>query len=208
MRQYTQAGVLNQAEVEDLEDVRAAVDVIVSYNRPMRTLVLLLEGLHSVNIRTNKDSIYRIRFVAPGPPHGSAAMSASGVASTTGTPTSAAYPLLAMILGLFTRSLFLDEKIKDLALERQFEDLVDAEMDALDCLTTSDSSSATDTEWLQARRGYGNIVCYSHGTVYESTDLSWSNAWSQDQENPFFFFQQNNISACQSLKMEEEEQVS
>merc|ERR1712032_350576 len=76
-------------------------DCLAGANEPFRILVMLLTGMHSANFRTNKGSIYRIRFVAPGEPNSAstpatkapAAAAAASEASKLVTK-SAAYPLV------------------------------------------------------------------------------------------------------------------
>merc|ERR1712032_882127 len=76
-------------------------DCLAGANEPFRILVMLLTGMHSANFRTNKGSIYRIRFVAPGEPNSAStpatkAPAAAAAASKTSkmVTKSAAYPLV------------------------------------------------------------------------------------------------------------------
>ena len=154
LRPFVQSGAISEAEAK--QDLSHEIDskpftdpsklsdqmltLLAVFNKPYRTLATLLMGLHSVNIRSSKGSTYRMRFVAPGAAH-----STGGSASTKAT--SAAYPLLfgsSLLVGKF-RDLYGHQNDADL--DKEFKDLLEAELDALDRLTTSDSSSATDTDW-------------------------------------------------------------
>ena len=167
-RQFARAGAITDAELqsaplneEDFEhdsDEEAgdgmlnkrALEILLAMNTPFQTAIKLLLGLHSANIRTNKGSIYRIRFVAPGTPHDvpDPAMKSAAKTDTApkASPTSAIYPLLAMPTLEFTGKRTNLRTVTN-KLDAEFNKLVEAELDALEDLTVSGSSSITDTNW-------------------------------------------------------------
>ena len=167
-RQYARAQVISEAELQaaptDMDGINEAFDnmedpdarmltkgallYIVTFNKPLQILIKLLLGLHSANIRTNKGSIYRIRFVAPGK-SGTApdpAMKSAAKADTApkASPTSAIYPLLAIPTLEFTGETT-NLRVVTNKLDAEFDKLVEAEFDALEDLTVSGSSSATES---------------------------------------------------------------
>ena len=221
---YVQAGVFTKAEVgtirgrnagideghdpyEDLINLEDVLNTVMWFNEPFRTIVTLLEGLHSSSIYSSKGSVYRIRFVAPGTPHGGPSMSAAAsatatsAASATGT-TSAAYPLWAMIASLSTKNMFTSTITSGVDPDVEFKDLLQAEADALDSVTTSDSSSVTDTEWLKATPCWDQrrrTLAYSCGSLWQKHDVEWSNSWSDDKDDQMYL-QQNSVTDCQLMQ--------
>ena len=172
-RQYARAGAITEAELQvaptDYNEIdrpgdnerngadhkmltRGALLTLLAFNRPYQILIKLLLGLHSANVRTNKGSIYRARFVAPGKSHDvpDPAMKSAAKADTDpkAIPTSTAYPLLtAPAMGMYLgMSVEADVSVHD-KLDAEFQELVEAELDALEDLTVTGSSSVTDTNW-------------------------------------------------------------
>ena len=114
LRQLAQTGAITEPEVlNDFGDMENGHEsdhmrlpnalryFLAASNEPFRILVMLLTGMHSANFRTNKGSIYRIRFVAPGEPNSAStpatkAPAAAAAASKTSkmVTKSAAYPLV------------------------------------------------------------------------------------------------------------------
>ena len=187
---------------------RTAIVLLWWYNQPFRTLVTRLLGLHSFSIRTNKGSIYRMCIVAPGTPHGGApdppaktepavagaspapdppAKTEPAGASADASTTSAAYPLLSTIQLFQFFSQNKEDKVPPF-LECEFNKLLQEEVDALDGLTTSDSSSATDTNWLHAHRYTRNNTVSYHtenfchgGGIY--TQAPWVKGENENEKS-------------------------
>ena len=179
LRQFAQTGAITESEVlHDFDDIsnRHLSDFIrlpnylryalVASNEPFRILMMLLTGMHSANFRTDKGSIYRIRFVAPGEPNSAstpatkapaAAAAAAAAASKTSkmVTKSAAYPLVLVGNDYFpdkwSDSWNSSKQTKE-KLDEEFRQLIKEEMRAVDALDTSDSSSMTDTNWVYARK--------------------------------------------------------
>merc|ERR1712032_1079443 len=130
---------------------------LAASNEPFRILVMLLTGMHSANFRTNKGSIYRIRFVAPGEPSGTstpatkAPASAAAASKTSKLATkSAAYPLVLVCHDEFTGKWWgPSDPQSDKKFDEEFKQLIEEEMRAVDALDSSDSSSSTDTNWMR-----------------------------------------------------------
>ena len=141
---------------------------LAASNEPFRILVMLLTGMHSANFRTNKGSIYRIRFVAPGEPNSAStpatkAPAAAAAASKTSkmVTKSAAYPLLLVCNDDIPRKWSDSSDQTEEKLDEEFRQLIEEEMRAVDALDTSDSSSATDTNWVHAHKDRtGRMVTY------------------------------------------------
>ena len=158
-------------------------------NTPFFTLATLLAGVHSINIRTHKGSIYRVRFVAPDPHSSCASTPATKVpASCASTPatkvpasvagrestptTSTAYPLLFCSSAFASKWFVLYGTVPAYdKMEKEFQNLVDVEMEAVDALNTSDSSSATDTNWLHADGVEGRPTCYKNENLCNSHSI-------------------------------------
>ena len=222
IRQYLQARAITETEArqdlwplnEEYADnpVRLpnrALAKLGTCNVPFRTLVMLLTGVHSVNICTNKGSIYRMRFVAPSPSSSAStpeakpsAAAVAGKASQKAT-TSAAYPLLILYHEFSFKWLRWGYEHAHGLLDEKFSELVDAEMEALDALSTCDSSSATDTNWLQVSKSGSvkyNIINYCHSldaTANDAKDplqrVDTRGSGDPDAEqNPVMYTQQNN----------------
>ena len=198
-------------------------------NTPFFTLATLLAGVHSISIRTHKGSIYRVRFVAPDPHSSCASTPATKVpASCASTPatkvpasvagrestptTSTAYPLLFCSSAFSSKWFVLYGTVPAYdKMEKEFRDLVDVEMEAVDALNTSDSSSATDTNWMHAGKGslyalHSTAVsyrpmnfCSNHGSNYyvpTSTTRQWvhdpnSSGTHRDDKSRDMYLQQN-----------------
>ena len=215
---YVQAGVFTQAEIDmgrNDEEYDELFRSVMLFSEPFRTLVTLLEGLHSSSIYSSKGSVYRIRFVAPGTPHGGPSMP-SAAASAPET-TSAAYPLWAMIVSLSTKNMNVYDEDSNITSgvnpDVEFKGLLQAEADALDSVTTSDSSSVTDTEWLNASASVKGTVIHSCGSLWENHGTKWSNSWSDDTHSETkMYLQQNIVNDCDEMNdselMQKREQIS
>merc|ERR1712032_849821 len=108
---------------------------LVASNEPFRILVKLLTGMHSANFRTNKGSIYRIRFVAPGEPnsastHATKAPAAAAAASKTSkmVTKSAAYPLVLVCNEHFPLKWSDSSEQTKAKLDEEFRQLIEEEM--------------------------------------------------------------------------------
>ena len=95
-------------------------------------------------------------------------------------------------------------------LNKAFARLVKAEMDALDVVSASDSSSCTDTNWLHAERQYGNrvkYVSYNNCNYEGMLPPEPQRAWIDDTEDTpgvrDMYKQQNMPSHMQMLRHEE-----
>ena len=207
LRQYAQSGALTHAEGnkdpasltnEDTEEPLGIPNELMLLfaiaNPAYRTLLRLLDGLHSVNIRTNRGSIYRMRFVAPEPCTSAPATKTPTSSASEKTPdtkyASATYPLLA-VWPDFTYKL---EKVHEhqskyigveTKLVAKFDELVQAEMEVLDGLTTSDSSSVTETNWMHptcivygtagvtVKYSSENLLCHTYPSNLATHQLKW-----------------------------------
>ena len=150
---------------------------LAASNEPFRILVMLLTGMHSANFRTNKGSIYRIRFVAPGEPNSAStpatkAPAAAAAASKTSkmVTKSAAYPLVLVCNPQFPRKWSDSSRQPSAKLDEEFRQLIEEEMRAVDALDTSDSSSATDTNWVYASKTYDSKVKYKIENFHSNND--------------------------------------
>ena len=180
LRQHARAGVITEAEAQHVPGFqRGDVDTssktlsnpalvcLLAFNRPYRTLVQLLLGMHSANIRTNKGSVYRIRFVARNTPHGVPDPSAPKTAKSTSDsdiPTSAAYPLLTgpamqAHVGIRPTGHEIDEMEDEM--DKEFSEAIKSELEALKELSVSDSSSVTDTNWFDGNSRKANERMYT-----------------------------------------------
>ena len=148
-------------------------------------------------------------------PAAAAGAPGTAAASAPGT-TSAAYPLWAMIVSLSTKNMNVYDEDSNITSgvnpDVEFKDLLQAEADALDSVTTSDSSSVTDTEWLHA--GYHRInwtikprLIYSCGSLWDKDRAEWSDSWSADSgPEDKMYLQQNSVADCEL--MQETDQMS
>ena len=206
LRQYAQSGALTHAEGnkdpasltnEDTEEPLGIPNELMLLfaiaNPAYRTLLRLLDGLHSVNIRTNRGSIYRMRFVAPEPCTSAPATKTPTSSASGKTPdtkyASATFPLLASwpdFTYKLERVYMQESKYGDAGakLVAKFDELVQAEMEVLDGLTTSDSSSVTETNWMHATsRFHGgrefvkysseNLLCQTYPSNAARHQLEW-----------------------------------
>ena len=214
LRQLAQTGVITEPEVlydfgdwdEDHESDHMRLPNAVRYflaaaNEPFRILVMLLTGMHSANFRTNKGSIYRIRFVAPGEPNSAStpatkAPAAAAAASKTSkmVTKSAAYPLVLVCNDYFPEKWSDSSDQTEQELDEEFRQLIEEEMRAVDALDTSDSSSATDTNWMYAYkyRPYHrppkggvavNYTCRNFCEQHYGEPLDDPRAWVHDPNN-------------------------
>ena len=226
LRQLAQAGAITEPEVlydfGDYWDRHYESDhrlssylrySLAASNEPFRILVMLLTGMHSANFRTNKGSIYRIRFVASGEHSGAstpatkAPAAAAAAASKTSkmVTKSAAYPLVLVCNHHFQNKWSVkdsSEQTKE-KLDEEFRQLIEEEMRAVDALDTSDSSSATDTNWMHAHKD-GSYVKYkiennnpySDGVLEPGVGNEWvhdpnDSGKRQDESRRIMYLQQN-----------------
>ena len=130
-----------------------------------------------------------------------ATAASASTATATADTTSAAYPLLAIVPGNFFHMYENDEyPNSSVCPEKEFNDLVRAEADALDSVTTSDSSSVTDTEWIRCSYSYSGELTYRCRNLYENTHKRRESGDEKPDDFGKMYLQQNSFDDCVYVK--------